>query len=193
MTLRLQHLASRLATPRLELRAFEPRDAARLFKLVEASRAHLEPWLHWPRQMTSVEAIECWAARPYDATEAFRLGIYTKAGGELVGAAGLQVRSISPPSAWKWVDISYWLGSATVGQGYATEAARRLAVHAFDDLGAPRVEIRTERDNAASGRVAERLGFRREGVLRSVAGFDGRAIDLAFFALVAQERGTLDL
>jgi ribosomal-protein-alanine N-acetyltransferase len=66
-------------------------------------------------------------------------------------------------------------------------------VHAFDDLGAPRVEIRTARDNAASGRVAERLGFRREGVLRSVAGFDGRAIDLAFFALVAQERGTLDL
>ena len=192
MNLELEHLAQYLETPRLVLRAFEPADAVRLFAVVEASRAHLERWLNWPRQMTSVEAVECWAGRPYDATEAFRMGLYAKADGDLVGAAGLQVRSISPRSAWRWVDISYWLAAGSLGRGYTTEAARRLAVHAFDDLAAPRVEIRTEAGNTRSARVAERLGFHREGVLRGVSQFDGRVIDLAFFALLGEERAVLD-
>ncbi len=192
VNLELEHLAQYLETPRLVLRAFEPADAARLFAVVEGSRAHLERWLHWPRQMTSVEALESWAARRYDATEAFRLGLYAKPDGDLVGAAGLQVRSISPRSAWHWVDISYWLSTGALGRGYTVEAARRLAVHAFDDLGAPRVEIRTEAGNMRSARVAERLGFHREGVLRGVSRFDGRVIDLAFFALLGEDRAALD-
>lgn len=192
MNLALDRLAQRLETPRLVLRAFTPGDAPRLFELVEASRAHLERWLYWPRQMASVEAVERWAALPYAGTEAFRMGMYAKAGGALVGAAGLQVRSMSPRSSWHWVDISYWLGAGSVGRGYTTEAARRLAVHAFDDLDAPRVEIRTEVDNRRSARVAERLGFHREGVLRGVAQLDGRVVDLAFFAMIRDERAALD-
>ena len=173
------------------MRAFEPADAERLFALVEPNRAHLERWLVWPTRMTSAEAIAAWASRPYDASEAYRLGIHTRADGALVGAAGLKVRSSAPDSSWRWLDVNYWLAAEALGQGYASEAARRLAIHAFDDLGSSRVEIRTEPENAASVRVAERLGFRHEGTLRAVGHRRGGPIDLAVYALVASERHLL--
>jgi RimJ/RimL family protein N-acetyltransferase len=86
----------------------------------------------------------------------------------------------------------YWLAPHAVGHGYATEAARRLTRHAFDELESPRVEIRTEPHNDSSVRVAERLGFRREGVLRSVSHRRGGPIDLALYALLPEERAVLD-
>lgn len=191
MNLRLDRLAQRLETERLVLRAFEPGDAPALFELVQASRAHLDPWLLWPGRMSSIGAVEQWAARPHDGSESNRLGVFTKDRDELLGAAGLRARSLEPGSSWFYVDVSYWLGPHALGQGYATEAARRLAEHAFDDLDAPRVEIRTEPHNERSKRVAERLGFRFEGVLRAVGQRRGRPADLALFALIASERDVL--
>jgi ribosomal-protein-alanine N-acetyltransferase len=50
-----------------------------------------------------------------------------------------------------------------------------------------RVELATAPDNAASQRVAERSGFRREGVLRSYHVVDGRREDAVFFSLLPGE------
>jgi RimJ/RimL family protein N-acetyltransferase len=47
-----------------------------------------------------------------------------------------------------------------------SEAAHALARHAFTELGAVRVEIRTDDRNTRSYAVAERLGFELEGILR---------------------------
>lgn len=146
----------------------------------------------WPGEMTSVAALEAWAARPYDGSEANRLGLYTRADRALIGAAGLRCRTLDPKSTWHYVDVNYWLGPQALGCGYATEAARRLARHAFDDLESPRVEIRTEPQNLRSRLVAERLGFRLEGTLRSVGFRRGAPVDLALYALVASERDVLD-
>lgn len=191
MNLRLDRLAQRLETERLVLRAFEPADARALFDLVQASRAHLEPWLLWPERVATLAALEEWVARPFDASDTNRLGLFTKAENELLGAAGLRARSLEPKSSWFYVDVGYWLAPGALGQGYATEAARRLALHAFDDLDAPRVEIRTEPHNERSRRVAERLGFRLEGVLRSVGRRRGGPVDLVLYALISAERDVL--
>jgi RimJ/RimL family protein N-acetyltransferase len=187
----LERLAQTLESERLLLRAFEPRDARRLLAVVDQNRAHLERWLMWPVPMTSVQALEQWAARPYDASEPYRMGVFTKADGELIGAAGLKRRSIDPRSDWSWVDVNYWLAASATGHGSATEATRRLAEHAFDDLAAPRVEIRAEPANLSSTRVAERLGFKLEGVLRAVGHRRGAAVDLALYALLPGERALL--
>jgi RimJ/RimL family protein N-acetyltransferase len=48
------------------------------------------------------------------------------------------------------------------GQGYATEACRTLLRVAFEDAGLHRVVGRLEARNAASARVLEKLGMRRE-------------------------------
>jgi RimJ/RimL family protein N-acetyltransferase len=52
------------------------------------------------------------------------------------------------------------------GQGYATEAARALVIAAFRALALRRMDLVYKTDNARSARVAEKLGFVREGLLR---------------------------
>ncbi|HTJ66366.1 MAG TPA: GNAT family protein [Actinospica sp.] len=64
-------------------------------------------------------------------------------------------------------EIGYWAAPATRGQGYMTEAAREVCRWAFDDLGLARIEWLAIAGNEASWRVVEKLGFVREGTLRS--------------------------
>jgi RimJ/RimL family protein N-acetyltransferase len=45
------------------------------------------------------------------------------------------------------------------GQGLVTEGVSALVTHAFEHMGAVRVEIDTDEQDAASRRVAERCGF----------------------------------
>lgn len=63
------------------------------------------------------------------------------------------------------IEIGWILHPRSEGRGYATEAARALAVMAFDELGAHRIYARLDTGNTASVRLCERLGMRREAHL----------------------------
>jgi ribosomal-protein-alanine N-acetyltransferase len=64
----------------------------------------------------------------------------------------------------------------------------RLALaHAFGPLGLRRVEADVDPRNAASCRLLERLGFRREGLLRERWRVNGETCDSALFGLLARE------
>ena len=56
---------------------------------------------------------------------------------------------------------------AARGRGIATEALRLLSDWALDTLGLGRLEVFVAPQNPAALRLAERAGFRREGVLRA--------------------------
>jgi RimJ/RimL family protein N-acetyltransferase len=63
-----------------------------------------------------------------------------------------------------------------------------LLVHAFDELGARRVALRTDAVNARSRRAIERLGARHEGVLRAWERRpSGEPRDTAFYSILADE------
>jgi RimJ/RimL family protein N-acetyltransferase len=64
-------------------------------------------------------------------------------------------------------EIGYWCAAEARGRGVITRAVRLVCRHAFEDLGMGRLEILVDPDNVASRRVAEKAGFREEGVLRS--------------------------
>lgn len=59
-----------------------------------------------------------------------------------------------------WFDPAFWRGP------YNTESKRLMLGHAFESEGAHRVSIRTDLRNERSQRAIERIGGRREGVLR---------------------------
>lgn len=73
-------------------------------------------------------------------------------GGRLVGVIGLSERE----TGW---ELGYWLASSAWGQGLATEAARLVLERAFDDRQLTHVDAGYFVDNAASGRVLQKLGF----------------------------------
>ena len=61
------------------------------------------------------------------------------------------------------VEIGYRLLAGAWGRGYATEGARALARHGFDELGLHRIIGVTHPDNFASQRVLQKAGMRDAG------------------------------
>ena len=59
--------------------------------------------------------------------------------------------------------IGYWVTPPARGRGICTRALRLLARWALDELELQRLELITDPDNLASQRVAEKVGFQREG------------------------------
>ena len=87
--------------------------------------------------------------------------ITTRDGDRVVGNSGthLTVRG-------KAREVGYWIRSDAAGQGYATEAVGAIAAAEMTWMGHDRLDLFIEPDNVASHRVAEKLGFAREGLLR---------------------------
>jgi RimJ/RimL family protein N-acetyltransferase len=84
-------------------------------------------------------------------------------------------------------ELGYWMARQARGRGVATRAVRLLSRWTFDSLPVDRIEIHAEPDNAASRRVAERVGFMLEGVLRSYFVNKGVRHDAASYSLLRGE------
>jgi len=107
----------------------------------------------------------------------------TDGGGEVVGAMGLRLHRQYSVNA----SIGYWVAREARGRGVATIALRLLARWALEEARLPRLELVTDPGNAASQKVAERAGFRREGVLRSYIERRGTRVDCIMFSLLPGE------
>jgi len=60
-------------------------------------------------------------------------------------------------------EIGYWVDKAVQGKGVATEAAGALLAWGEHEFGVTQFEAGHFKDNPASGRVLEKLGFERVG------------------------------
>jgi RimJ/RimL family protein N-acetyltransferase len=101
--------------------------------------------------------------------------------GRVVGSIGMRVHAGTG-------HIGYWCAAELRGRGIAPRALRVLCRYGFHDLGLARLELITDPDNTASQRVAEKVGFAREGVLRShLVHPDGRRRDSVMFSLLPGE------
>lgn len=100
--------------------------------------------------------------------------------GRLVGSTGLHRIKWTVPR----FEIGYWLRTQETGKGYAAEAVRALSRVSFQQLGVRRLDIRCDDRNLASAAVAERCGYRLEGVLENYAvGTDGSLRNERVYAL----------
>ena len=84
------------------------------------------------------------------------------------------------------VEIGYFVLPDARRRGVATTIARLLAEHAFS-LGIERVAAYVNVGNTASERVADRAGFTREGIVRSMPKPDGRRVDKTLYSLLPGE------
>jgi RimJ/RimL family protein N-acetyltransferase len=73
------------------------------------------------------------------------------------------------------------------GKGVATEAAGLLVGWLFRNKKIARVQLTLIPENAASRRVAEKNGFRFEGVLRRCVFSQGKIVDLEMWSLLREE------
>lgn len=84
-------------------------------------------------------------------------------------------------------ELAYWIAPEHWGQGLAAEASRAVMALAFERLGLHRLLVMHASDNPASGRVAQRLGFRRIGTERQAFRKNDTWHDLERYDLLAEE------
>jgi len=119
--------------------------------------------------------------QPFEKDKVFELAIERKEDGTVIGFVGF-IYQDSGQGEMGWA-----LGEEYRGQGYATEAARALMDYGFNSLGLHRIHADTGTDNVASWRIMERLGMRREGLLRGAVYEEGKWVDRYVYGMLADE------
>jgi RimJ/RimL family protein N-acetyltransferase len=81
-----------------------------------------------------------------------------------------------------------WLGEEWQRTGINTEAKLLLLSHAFERLGCVRVEFKTDLRNERSQQALERIGARKEGILRNHMMVQGNYVrDSVYFSIIESE------
>ncbi|MDW5596913.1 GNAT family protein [Conexibacter stalactiti] len=141
---------------------FGPRDRAELAELLPARAART-------RLREDGDAVQLSLARREDE--------------QVIGELYVAIASV----AWACVEVGWMVHPDHGGSGYATEGARALLAFVFETLHAHRAIARLDPANAASVRLCERLGMRREAHLVEEIWVKGRWQDSAIHALLARE------
>lgn len=145
-----------LQTSRLVLRPTEPADAGATFTL--QSNRNVTRMLRMAAFPPDRAELGRWFLdhqREWLAGEAYRFAILCD--GRFIGVADID--EIAQGEG----DLGYWLGEAHWGLGFASEAAGALVDFAFGAAGLLKLRSGHAADNAASGRVLRKLGFRFTG------------------------------
>lgn len=172
------------ATLRAELRPLEPWQAAEFLAHMDRARTNTDPWIPWASRTTDLDSaratLQGYADR--QATDTGRLyGIWLD--GTLVGG----VMFVSFDTRSGNCEIGVWTEKAGEGHGLISAAVRHLAEYALVERGMQRIEWITSTRNTRSSAVAERLGMRLDGVLRSSFPHNGVRLDNGVWSLLAQE------
>jgi ribosomal-protein-serine acetyltransferase len=166
------------------LRSVEITDADALFLVVDGHRSYLRAWLPWVDQTRSANDTRAFIEKSIE-NEKNGTGIAAiiERRGEVCGVVGLDSIDVKNRSS----DIGYWLREDLQGLGLATRAVACLADYAFTELGLNRLGILAAPENRRSRAVADRLGFREEGILREAERHGDRSTDLVSYTLLRRE------
>jgi [ribosomal protein S5]-alanine N-acetyltransferase len=147
-------------TDRLRLRLPALSDAEAIFNTY-ATDPEVTRYLIWQShkdiEETKVFLTRC--VEGWSTGSEYSWAITLKESGDLIGMVGLRVHEFK-------ADLGYNLARKFWGQGFATEAVMPIVSWALAQPQVYRVWALCDVDNPASARVLEKVGMKREGVMR---------------------------
>ncbi len=171
-----------LETDRLRLRPLRAGDVDALFALYsDPEVARYWSFPAWTRR----EQAEAWLAErlPLAPPSVYAWALADRGDDTLLGTTAL----FALAGPMHRAELGYSLRRDRQGRGLATEAVRMALGFAFGTLGLERVEADVDPRNEASCRLAERLGFQREGLLRNRWRVGGEFADSILYGLLRNE------
>lgn len=180
-------------TERLWIRLPLPGDGELVYEAMLETMDQLKQWMPWAQTPPSREKTEISVRQAHCKfleTTDLRFHLYDKQTKAFIGSSGLHRIDWSVPK----FEIGYWCRKSYMGQGYITEAVRGLTVFAFEILKANRVEIRCDQRNVRSRKVAERLGYKLEGIFRNFSvSVDHQLENTCIYAMIPEDFYSLSL
>lgn len=184
----LREVPEVIETQRLILHCPKPGDGQVLYEAVSESLPALRRYIAsipWVAAEQSVESSEVYCRSAYSnfvARKDMPYLIFERDTFFLVGCAGLHRPNWNTPK----FEVGYWCRTSRAGRGYITEAVGALVRMAEQGLEAARIELITDAENVRSRAVADRCGFKLEGLLRSERRApDGALRDTCIYARIS--------
>ena len=118
-----------------------------------------------------------------DEAQKLRFAVVLAETDELIGDVSIW----SSPNDRLQAQIGYIFNARSHGHGYATEAGAEVLRIGFEEAGLHRITANAEARNAASIRVMERLGMRREAHFVQGAYEKGEWVDEVEYGILADE------
>lgn len=176
-----------LETDRLVLQRFNKRDHKTYDDAVRSSLPELNEWLPWARleyEHADSNAFIRESILSWKEDRAWDYSIrHQEDPDRHVGSLSLWTVS----KLGKIAEFGYWVRTDENSRGICTEAVERLLEESFGAMGYHKVVLRIATGNVASDRVAEKLGFTREGVLREELLIRGNWVDHSLWSLLDRE------
>ena len=171
-----------LETPRLTLRPIAAHDAEGLHEAYGDADA-MRHWDHPPSRDVSQTAERIRMSAEADPRWHGMWAIQTHAG-RFAGAINYHARNEQQRRlAVGWIVVpSFWR------RGIMTEAATPVISHCFTQLDVHRIEARIEPENLPSRRLAAKLGFTEEGLLRDWLCVAGEFRSIVMYSLLRPEQ-----
>ena len=144
-----------LETDRLILRPFRMEDAQEVFECWE-SDPDVAKYMFWESH-NDINKTICWVREELSKLEAddwYRWAIILRETGDLIGTGLIYIEE-----EYAKFEIAYNLGKKAWGFGYTTEAMREVIKFAKEELGIKEIMGRHAKENPASGKILEKLGF----------------------------------
>jgi RimJ/RimL family protein N-acetyltransferase len=175
----------------VSLRQWAPTDVQVLVECLDGD-PEITRWLELVPQPYLVSEARTWvkeAASYWHEGTGAPFAVTEAASGEVVGGVG-----------FRWVDLTqaigevgYWLRREARGRGLTTRAVWLVSKWALETLDCERLQLRADERNLSSQRVAEKAGYRREGVLRSqqFSVREKRRVDFVMYSLLPGELSDL--
>ena len=146
-----------IGTARLVLRAFRPEDAGDLYDYLSDGRVYqFEPGDPIDREQAGRMAADLAGSADFWA-------VTLQAQPKVIGQ--LFFKQTEPLHLLTW-ELGYIMSPSFQRQGYGAEAAAALVSHAFQAKPIHRIVANCNPQNIASWKLLERIGFRREALLR---------------------------
>lgn len=173
-----------IETARLILRPFAPEDGDAMFRNW-AGDPEVTRYLTWQphadadvsRRLTALWAEE--AKKP----DVYQWAIVPKEPGEPIGSLSVVALKDDMAAA----ELGYCIGRPWWGQGLTAEGLRAVIEYLIREVGMMRVTACHDIQNPRSGRVMEKAGMRREGILRGAGRNNRGIIDLVQYAILPED------
>ena len=174
----------RLETPRLILRRFTEADADAMFRNW-ASDDQVTKYLTWPTHADvgiSRTVVADWI-EAYDRHDWYQWAIELRELGEPIGSLSV----VRLDERVDECELGWCIGRPWWGRGIVAEAGEAVLGFLFGEVKANRVAARHAVGNPNSGRVMQKIGMVKEGVLRQAGRSNQGIEDLVQYSMLARE------
>ena len=170
--------------PEFSLDLLHPGHTTELFAVVEKNRDHLREWLPWldhSKEENDTREFIKTTMKQHADDMGFQAAMVFES--KIVGVVGYHPLDRMNRSG----GIGYWLAKEHEGNGLMTKASLKIIELGFGMLELEKVTITCAPENRKSRAIAERLGFKLDGVLRQNEWLYDHFVDSAVYSLLKSE------